>query len=225
MSGHRFTERKNAMFEKFLENFDGIRIRRCSVMHVDTSYTRRGALDVRGLFRQSDVTEEAREMTAEVRAEATRMLSVMAKPRCPEVDVGSHCEGCALHDQCWSFLPDHNVFSLVRGGAKSFNLNEQGILLLRDIPDGFRLNDKQAIQVACAKSGKSHFDAEAIRAFLKQLRYPLHFLDFETIQVAVPPYDLLSPYEKLIHFHVGQFCRIGCRASTSPFGIVYGDSL
>jgi len=184
-------------FQKHVYESAGIRIRRCYLIHIDTSYTRRGALDVEGLFQRTEVTGEVGTMEVEVRSEARRLLSVMAKPRCPEVEVGPHCAGCALYDQCWSFLPDHSVFSLARGGAKSYDLMEQGILKVRDIPEDFELNAKQEIQVACDKSGKVHIERNALRRFLDQLRYPLYFLDFETMSVAVPPYDLLSPYEKV----------------------------
>jgi hypothetical protein len=33
--------------------------------------------------------------------------------------------------------------------------------------------------------------------FLQALKYPFHFLDFETFMAAVPPYDELSPYEQI----------------------------
>jgi hypothetical protein len=39
---------------------------------------------------------------------------------------------------------------------------------------------------------------EGIEAFLGQLSYPLYFLDFESFQSAIPPYDNTWPYEQIV---------------------------
>jgi len=40
-------------------------------------------------------------------------------------------------------------------------------------------------------------DVEMIQEFLNTLSYPLYFLDFETYQVVVPPYDNCRPYQQI----------------------------
>jgi hypothetical protein len=40
-------------------------------------------------------------------------------------------------------------------------------------------------------------DQEALDEFLAQLEYPLYFMDFETIQFAVPQYDESRPYQQI----------------------------
>jgi hypothetical protein len=182
-------------FQKLVYEGAGISIRRCYVMHVDTSYVRNGEVDPEGLLHRENVTDEVEAEADFVRSEAKRMIKVMNAKDCPKVDVGSYCNGCALYDECWAFLPDRNVFSLNRGGEKCFDLMDQGILKLKDIPNDFPLQEKQTIQVACEKSRKPHIQAEKLERFLGSLAYPLYFLDFETFMVAVPPYDRLSPYE------------------------------
>ena len=182
-------------FQKQVYEGAGIRINRCYVMHVDTSYVRDGEVDAEGLLQRTEVTDEVKASVDMVRSEARRMVQVMNAGRCPEVGIGPHCDGCALYDDCWAFLPERHVFSLNRGGQKCYQLMEQGIVKMADVPDDFPLNEKQAIQVACEKSRKPHVRAEKIGEFLRSLKYPLHFLDFETFAVAIPPYDRLSPYE------------------------------
>jgi len=184
-------------FQKQVYEGAGIRIHRCYVMHVDTSYVRNGEVDPEGLLQRTEVTDEVKASADVVRAEARRMISVMTAKKCPETGVGSHCEDCALYSDCWAFLPKRHVFSLSRGGQKCYELMDQGILEMKDIPDDFRLNEKQAIQVACEKSRKPHIHPQKIEEFLGNLAYPLYFLDFETFMAAVPPYDRLSPYEPI----------------------------
>jgi hypothetical protein len=184
-------------FQKQVYEGAGIRIHKCYVMHVDTSYVRDGELDPEELLQRTEVTDDVEASAKVVRSEAKRMVAVMSARNCPETGVGPHCAGCALYDDCWSFLPERHVFSLTRGGEKCFELMDQGILKIKDIPDDFPLRGKQAIQVACEKSRKPHIDREKIREFLKDLTYPVYLLDFETFMVAVPPYDQVSPYEAI----------------------------
>ena len=55
---------------------------------------------------------------------------------------------------------------------------------------------------SCAPNEKSNpdparRDQEALDEFLAQLEYPLYFMDFETIQFAVPQYDESRPYQQI----------------------------
>jgi hypothetical protein len=46
-------------------------------------------------------------------------------------------------------------------------------------------------------SNQPYIDKESVKAFLSSLKYPLHFLDFETINPAVPLFDGTRPYQKI----------------------------
>jgi hypothetical protein len=184
-------------FQKHVYAGAGISIRRCSVMCVDTTYVRKGDLEAERLLKLTDVTDEIKPLATKVPSEVKRQLSVMGKTKRPEGKLGPHCADCLLYDQCWSFLPERHVFSLYRAGQKAFDLMDQGILSIKDIPGDYPLTQKQSIQVTCERTGEPHIEPNGIQAFLKQLKYPLCFLDFETLMMAVPPYDELSPYEQV----------------------------
>ncbi len=184
-------------FQKQVYEGAGVRIRRSYVMHVDTSYVRSGEVDPEGLLQRTEVTDEVKDQADVVRSEAKRMVAVMSARKCPKTDIGPHCADCPLYGNCWSFLPERHVFNLTRGGEKCFDLMDQGILKVKDIPDDFPLKEKQAIQVACEKSRQPHVQREKIATFLGSLAYPLYFLDFETYTIAVPPFDGMSPYEQV----------------------------
>src|SRR5208282_4535040 len=84
--------------------------------------------------------------------------------------------------------------TLHRGGAKRFKLLAKSITSLTDIPDDFPLTDNQEIQRRTAKTGQPHVDKPAIKAFLKQLKYQVSYLDFETLGTAIPLFDGVRPY-------------------------------
>jgi hypothetical protein len=184
-------------FQKHVYAGAGISIRRCFVMCVDTAYVRKGELEANRLLKLTDVTADIKPLMAKVPPEVKRQLSVMRKPKPPDCSLGSHCSDCPLYDQCWSFLPERHVFSLYRAGQKAFDLMDQGILKINDIPEEYSLTQRQSIQATCERTGEPHIEPKGIQAFLKQLKYPLCFLDFETLMAAVPPYDEMSPYEQV----------------------------
>ena len=68
---------------------------------------------------------------------------------------------------------------------------------MNEVPDNVKLNDKQKIQRLLAENGGVHKDKEQIDSFLKNLQYPLYYLDFETINPAVPKFDGMKPYQRI----------------------------
>ncbi len=119
---------------------------------------------------------------------------------CPNVTICKSCAdpyNCPLEDDCWGFLPPSSVFDLSRGGKKSFELFANGIHSIKDIPEDFKLSDKQGIQHECERTGKIHVNKEKIKEFLDTLEKPAYYLDFETFSTAVPLFDGVKPYQQI----------------------------
>lgn len=128
------------------------------------------------------------------------MLNIISSKKCPEITINENCKypyKCQLIEQCWEFLPKNCVFDLYRIGKNAFKLFDDGIVAIKDIPDDFKLNSLQQIQKQCEKTGRPYIDKKAIQQFLKTLKYPLYYLDFETINPAVPLFDGTTPYQQI----------------------------
>jgi hypothetical protein len=67
---------------------------------------------------------------------------------------------------------------------------------IRDIPSGFPLTDTQQHAFASAVSGKAWFSKE-LGKILKELQYPIHFMDFETFGPAIPRFAGMSPFGQI----------------------------
>jgi hypothetical protein len=187
-------------FQAFVYSGAGLKTRRSCVMHIDRDFVRRGSIDPRRFFKQADVTANVSGLLREVEDQVRDMAKVIRQPACPEVRIGPHCDDpytCPLHDQCWAFLPEHSVTTLYRGGKKAFKLLEDGITSLASIPDDFSLTENQKIQRRAAVTGEPHVDRPALAAFLSQLKYPLSFMDFETLGTAIPLFDGVRPYQQI----------------------------
>ncbi|MCG3147932.1 MAG: hypothetical protein PCFJNLEI_01373 [Verrucomicrobiae bacterium] len=178
----------------------GLLLRKIYLCHINSDFVRRGDIDPNKFFTLVDVSDQVSELAQQVPDKLEDMLRVIQQRKHPEVEIGSHCDDpytCPLHDHCWKFLPDHNVFDLYRGGKKGFDLLGRDVTAIEDIPDSFKLTNNQSIQRQVAISGKPHVDSKAIAKFLARLEYPVSYLDFETFGTAIPLFDGLHPYQQV----------------------------
>ena len=116
---------------------------------------------------------------------------------CPTIKIGNHCNNpypCDFMNVCWKNEKYLNINELSRGGKKINQLLEMGITDLKDIPTDFKLTKNQKIQVHAEKTNEVLIKKDLIKQFVRKLQYPLYFLDFETINPAIPPFDYTKPY-------------------------------
>ena len=186
-------------YQRYCCNQSGLNIRKCYLALINNQYVKDGEIDPEGFFNIHDVTDQVEEASVGIQDKIDGIIEVLSQETCPEMIIGPHCRDpyeCSLTD-CWGHLPEHNIFTLYYGGKKSFQMYDSGIVTVGEIPDGYKLNDKQRIQQVCVASGEPHVDREAIRDFLSSLEYPLYYMDFETINPAVPLFDGIRPYQNI----------------------------
>jgi hypothetical protein len=189
-------------FQRFCCEGSGIQVARCRVVHINNGYVRHGEVDPDGLFVSEDVTDGVDKKRHGIADRIDDMHQVVSLNQCPLVDIGPHCSAwnpCALRDTCWEHVDkvEDNTFTLHRGGARIWPLFRKGVMRNSQIPTDFKLSKVQRIQVDAEKTGQPHVNTTAVRKFLGTLRYPLHFLDFETFQTAIPLIEGTKPYQKI----------------------------
>jgi len=190
---------EDVAFQKYVYEQAGLKIRKCFLMHINNEYVKHGEINASELFVKEDITSDV-DAIKDIPQRVKNMIKVIDLPECPKDKIGGHCSApyeCPLMEECFKFLPEHNIFHLYRGGAKCFELLEADVLDLKDIPDDFKLTTNQQIQRNCAKTGKVHINKEKLKEWIDKLEYPLYFLDFETYNTAIPLYDGLKPYQQI----------------------------
>lgn len=178
----------------------GLSIHKCYLMHVNKGYTRHGKINPAAFFTLADVTNDVSRLAPFVEGKLVRMTKVILRKECPDDSIGPRCRApyaCPLEELCWDFLPEDNIFTLSRLGRRAFDLLSKGIYSLSDLPDGYRLTSGQTIQRNAVLSGKPHIDKLEIRRFLSHLKYPVHYMDFETFRTAIPLLDGVKPYQQI----------------------------
>ncbi len=174
----------------------GYKIRKTYLMLINNEYIKKGEIEPAKLLKYEDITTETSDLQKAVKDLLPELLKVIKKRKEPSREIGDHCKSpfeCEFKAYCWAHVPKYSVYNLIKGEQRE-ELLAQGILHPRDIPEGL-LTGKKELDLKCAKSGKMHMDKGAIKDFLKTLKYPIYFLDYETIAPAVPLYDGTSPYK------------------------------
>jgi len=200
-SGTRVKEENihDVSFQKLCCERRGLSVGRCFLMHINNKYVKQGDIDPSQLFTNEDITGQVKEVEAGIESRIREMQSIMQADTPPARLPGVHCNDpyeCHI-SLCWQALPENNILNLYRGNAKAFDLLYDGTCFLRDIPDSVKLTGPQEVQKWCDLHGSAFTDKPALAEFLKSLKYPVHYLDFETFQAAVPLFDGTRPYQQV----------------------------
>ncbi|MBK9321668.1 MAG: DUF2779 domain-containing protein [Bdellovibrionaceae bacterium] len=176
----------------------GLPIEKICIMHLNTGCRFPNLIS---LFTEVDVTEDLRNRHMSIAPRLTEIFKTIKEDSVPEVDIGPHCTSpneCPFIKHCWTQkkIPDLSVFNLPGIKSKKWDLYAKGILTLDDP----RLADLTPVQnrvVEVFKSKKRFIDTHGIKKAMDSWQFPLVFLDFETINPAIPRYDQTSPYQQV----------------------------
>lgn len=198
--------RDDAAFQAHVAHAAGLPLASVAVAHVDPDWTYREEGDYRGLLIEMDLTEEAFARGDEVAQWIENAKVVARKRKAPEVDIGSRCREpfeCGFKEHCTrqQAQPRYPVQWLprVQTAALKAHLDALPSGDLRDVNDDL-LNPLQRRVKTCTLLGETYFDARGAAVALKQLgahKAPLYFLDFETVQYAIPRWVGTRPYQQI----------------------------
>jgi hypothetical protein len=173
----------------------GLEVRRVEIMHLNRACT---FPDLGDLFARTDVTDPVAGLLPEVPAQVDRLLRMLEGPL-PTVPIGPHCSSpheCPFRSRCWADLPDDHVSTLYRIGPRAWELDARGHHTIRQLPAGLRLGVIAERQRRSVCAGRPVVEP-SLRAALAPFAPPLAFLDFETINPAVPVWNGCHPYDNI----------------------------
>ncbi len=194
----------DAAIQLYVLEGSGVTIGRARLLHIDNSYTYRGGTyDLDGLFGIADIMREARAFTiASIPGALDNMREALRGDEAPTIEVGPHCKKphtCRFYGHCHRGVTEHPIGELPSAKVRLLHeLKGSGIGDIREIPSGFAgLSPSQRRVRDSVVSGQPIVDAELSIALQQQLKFPLHFLDFETFGPALPAYVGTRPYQAI----------------------------
>jgi hypothetical protein len=189
--------------QSFVARASGVRLASVSLAHIDSKWAYPGGHQYQGLLKKSDLTEEALARDNDVKAWIEDARKIAESKIEPDVKTGDHCSTpyqCGFTGYCRSKEPQakYPVAFLPRIQAKALKtlINDGGVIDLREVPDDL-LNDRQRRVKTHTLSDKPFLDAKGAAASLADHKLPAYFMDFETIQFAVPIWKGTRPYQQI----------------------------
>lgn len=157
------------------------------------------------LFITEDVTDRVRLVYPEIAPQLGKIFNTLRLESTPDIDVGPHCfipNECPFWDHCSGErnIVAPSVFNLPKINTQKWDFYKAGILKLNDprlIEQMSQLTITQQRMIEVFESKKRIVDAVKIQHELESWKFPLVFLDFETINPAIPRYEQTGPYQQV----------------------------
>jgi len=179
----------------------GIHITRSSVACIDNTFVYSGGGDYEGLFYLTDLTEDIAPLTGEVSCWLTVARTTLQGDE-PEISIGEQCSkpfSCPFVSYCsppYEEQPKYPVSDLPNARKLTAELLDQGYDDLSIVPRELLVSDIHKRIHQAVVSGKTYVSNEVADA-VSVIKYPRYYLDFETIQHAVPIWIGTKPYQQV----------------------------
>ncbi len=177
----------------------GLDIKKAFLLHIDTDYKRSGELEIEKLFKKVDLTDEVIGKEKEIEEKISALKEVLMGDM-PDVEIGNQCFEnyiCEFRSLCWKDIPENSIPAMDFHWLNDrFEIYRKGFIFLDDLnPGEFEGNPKMYIEAFREK--RVFINKKRIEEFVRSLWYPMAFLDFETFQSAIPPFDGTKPYQHI----------------------------
>lgn len=173
-------------------------VRSVRIAHVNKEFVYPGDGQYDGLLTEVDITDDVAALAGEVPQWIGAAQAVLTGSE-PDIQTGRQCTKpfeCPFLDYCnppgSTEYPVENLPGI--GVRKLRELREVGIREARDIPPAMIDSPRMERAYQAVVTGAAQID-RAQAQVLRDLPYPRHYLDFETISFAVPAWAGTRPYQ------------------------------
>ena len=185
-------------FQRYVFTKCGLNIRDCHILTLNPEYVRHGALDVDELFTLHTVTDELQDLDT-VEAEVARIRAILDGPELGIAISKTKCNKfyeCGYKSHCWQKIPNYSVFDAFKG-ALADEIYEAYGANLANVPAEMRAKQMHPGDIEAFLDNIDVVNPDILREFTAQLKWPLYFLDYESIMAAVPMFDNSRPYQQI----------------------------
>lgn len=185
-------------FQYYVFTNAGYNIQNCYVATINNQYMREDEINPLKLFKIHKVTDEVIQLAKNVPSNLALIRNIKSGEE-PVCEIGKCCSnffGCPYIFHCWKDIPEYSIFNVHRIDKAAQIFQEYKTADLKELPkDLFPAGKCKDIE--CFLQKKNIVDDEKIAEFLNELKYPLYFLDYETINSAIPLFEGTHPYQQI----------------------------
>lgn len=191
----------DAAIQAFVAKAAGVPLDAIALAHLDNEWVYPGKQNYQGLLKENDLSEVVMGRGAEVQEWITGAQKVLDKRKPPHQATGRQCTQpyeCGFIEHCRSgepqaefpvaWLPGRLKSTLAHASAQPYSVD------MRDVSDDL-LTDLQRKVKQATLANKVFFDKRATKEALAGSKLPAYFMDFETVQFAVPIWKGTRQYQ------------------------------
>ena len=178
---------------------NNVRLTRVSLMHINSGFKYSKLGDYQGFFWEADVTEEVLAQQENIPSWISAGKATLEGGE-PNIGPGAHCSTpyeCPFSSYCKRNEPEYPVELLpkiVRGQVEA--LKAQGYADIREVPAGVISQHLLERIRRVTASGQAELD-EMVTYLMETMPYPRYYLDFETVNPAIPLWLDTRPYQQI----------------------------
>lgn len=198
-------------FQKAVIENSGTPITKCFVLHANKDYIRQGDIKLDEITLFTDATTQVEKQLLDTTEKMKAALAVLALETMPSdslryVGLGAAKDWRPIFKSLHPEIPPYSIYDLASNKGAGTDkllatLEDDNVMLMVDIPDSTKLQAHQKDQIAVTKLGQPIIDKDRVKSFLDDLVFPLYFLDYESINLIMPPFDNTWPYEQVVFQH------------------------
>jgi predicted RecB family nuclease len=192
---------EDVAIQSYVLSGSGLKLASVWLAHINREYVLSGIeVDPHQFFLFRNLTTRAKNLQPELVLRLRSQFRILPLPTPPEVPTGPYCTNpvvCEFFSHCNQPLPEDHIGYLPRLHASAAEqLEEIGVESVHDIPADFELSEIQRRACDTMQTGQPWFSADFKKEF-ESLKYPLYFMDFETVNPAIPRFSGMRPYDHL----------------------------
>ena len=210
--------RDDVAIQTYIARNSGTVLSAVALAYIDSTWVYPGGGDYNGLFVEEDLTHEAFSRGKEVEAWIADAQVVAKKRTEPQQRTGEHCSDpfpCSFTAYCKSQEPQAKypvqwLPRLQKSSVKAM-VKDGTVTDMRELADDVLTSQQLRVKTHTLRN-TVFFDAAGAAAELASSSLPGYFLDFETIQFAVPVWKGTRPYQMIpFQFSVHRLSRTGAQ--------------
>ena len=175
-----------------------IKIKRLSVIYINSKYRRFNKIVPNKLFNITDVTTRVLDNREKSIKKIEELKNLLNQDE-PNVEIGSYCNSfeCKFREYCWRDIPKNSIFDLGNFRNKFDFYYDTKITKIDEIPNDYKISENVRIQIDSYINNREIIEMDKIKEFIENISYPISFFDFETFADPIPRFDNLNPYTKV----------------------------
>lgn len=185
-------------YQTYILQKNKLNIKKIFIIYLNSEYERHGELEIKKLFKIEEVTKKVQEKLKTIEQQIEEITNMKDEPN---IEIGMQCKKpyeCPFFNYCTKNLRENNIFKIRRmTNTQKFKLYKKGIYEYEELLKE-KIDSKFIQQIEFELYNKQpEIDKKYIIEYLKQIKEPIYFLDFETYQQAIPEFENVKPYMQI----------------------------